>query len=344
VISPIFVLKHEKAVVCAVVIAISSTALFFPVMTRQDSFASEYINYTNHKYQIEFKYPVGWMTSEKISRQDNGTDITITKSDNASTALLWIKYGNITALKSDIKSGLLKIFDIMNGTYPSKEFVVMEPPSFTTINGLKTGTFLYALADKYGESELDSTQQVWLTYVGQKYYLMSFITPLHSFFTPQNSEMLGQFLKSIKFLGHNQYLPPSDSTSTTTSGKDNATVLVNSSVTTPIMFDTINTKGSALTSSIMAFVNLGPDVLKGSNSGLPNVKTKINNEVNNVTQTVEGIKSTEAIMRVEINKALASIISLLSANQTHTINIETFSICKPSATRSDSCDNAVTIK
>ena len=160
-------------------------------MTNQDSFASEYINYTNYKYQIQFQYPEGWVTSEKISRQNNGTDIMITEKGNSTAALFWIKYGNITALESDLQSGLLKIFNIMNGTYPSKEFIVMEPPSFTTINGLKTGTFLYALADRYGDSQLDSTQQIWLTYVGQKYYLMTFVTAVHSFYTPQNSEMLG---------------------------------------------------------------------------------------------------------------------------------------------------------
>ena len=114
----------------------------------------------------------------------------------------------------------------MNGTYPSKEFIVMESPSFTTINGLKTGTFLYALADKYGDSQLDSTQQVWLTYVGQKYYLMTFVTPVYSFYTPQNSEMLRQFTKSVKFLGHTQYLLPEDSPSTTKSERRMPIVLV----------------------------------------------------------------------------------------------------------------------
>ena len=91
---------------------------------------------------------------------------------------------------------------------------------------------------------------------------MTFVTPMHSFYTPQNSEMPGQFLKSVKFLGHTQYLIPSDTPSTATSGKDNAIALVNSSVTVLVMFDTINTQGGALTSSIMAFVNMGPDVLK----------------------------------------------------------------------------------
>ena len=34
-------LKHDKAVVCIVVITISSTALFFLIISKQDSFASE---------------------------------------------------------------------------------------------------------------------------------------------------------------------------------------------------------------------------------------------------------------------------------------------------------------
>ena len=151
----VILLKHDKSVVCTVVITISSTALYFLIMTKQDCFASEYIDYRNYKYQIQFQYPEGWVTSEKISRQNNGTDIMITKNGNSTAALFWIKYGNITALESDLQSGLIKIFNIMNGTYPSKEFIVMEPPSFTTINGLKTGTFLYALADRYGDSQLD---------------------------------------------------------------------------------------------------------------------------------------------------------------------------------------------
>ena len=337
-------MKHDKDVVCIVVITVSIISLFILIMTKQDSFASEYINYTNYNYQIQFQYPEGWVTSEKISKADNGTDITITKYGNSTAALFWITYGNVTELESDMQSGLLKILNIMNGSYPSKEFIVMEPPSFTTINGLKTGTFLYALADRYGESQMDNTQQVWLTYVGQKYYLMTFVTPLYSFYTPQNSEMLGQFMKSVRFLALSQHLPPVESLSTSTYGKDDAIVVLNSSIAVPVMSETIDTKGGVLTSSIMGFLNLGPDVLKGPDNDLPNVKTKIDNKVTNVTQTIEGTKSVNGVLRVEISKALESTVSLLAPNQTDTINIETIFICKPSAVKSDYCDNAVTIK
>ena len=94
----------------------------------------------------------------------------------------------------------------------------------------------------------------------------------------------------------------------------------------------------------MAFVKLGPDLLKGSDKKLPNVTTKIDNEINNVTQTVKTTKSTNAVLGVEISKALARIVSLLAPHQTDTITIHTLSICKHSAPRSDNCDNAVTIK
>lgn len=116
------------------------------------------------------------------------------------------------------------------------------------------------------------------------------------------------------------------------------------SIAVPVMSETIDNKGGVLTSSIMAFLNLGPDVLDGPDNDLPKVKTKIDNEVNNVTQTIEGTKSINGLMGVEISKALAKIVSLLAPNQTDIINIETISICKPSAAKSDSCDNAVMIK
>ena len=76
-------------------------------------------------------------------------------------------------------------------------------------------------------------------------------------------------------------------------------------ITLPVPSETINTKGGVSTSSIMAFLYLGPDVLKAPDSNLPNVKMKIDNEVDNVTQIVEGTKSTNVVMRVEISKALA---------------------------------------
>lgn len=112
------------------------------------------------------------------------------------------------------------------------------------------------------------------------------------------------------------------------------------SIAVPVMSETIDNKGGVLTSSIMAFLNLGPDVLNGPDNDLPKVKTKIDNEVNNVTQTIEGTKSINGLMGVEISKALAKIVSLLAPNQTDIINIVTISICKPSAAKSDSCDNA----
>ena len=46
----------------------------------------------------------------------------------------------------------------------------------------------------------------------------------------------------------------------------------------------------------------------------------------------------------ELKSATTSIVSLLAPNQTDMIIIKSISIRKPSAAKSESCDNAVTIK
>ena len=64
-----------------------------------------------------------------------------------------------------------------------------------------------------------------------------------------------------------------------------------------------------LKSAVLDFLNSGPNVLKSSDNTKVIIKTQIMNQISNDTQSVQGVEATNAIMGVEIGKALADIVS-----------------------------------
>lgn len=119
---------------------------------------------------------------------------------------------------------------------------------------------------------------------------------------------------------------------------------ITSSITMDLSNDTLKSKTSMLWEAVVGFLKSGPNLLKTSASD-PIVKTKITNKINNDSQSVEGVEATNAILSVEITKALRSVnSSSFVAKQTGIVTIETTSLCKPSDVKSISCQNNVVIK
>ncbi len=107
----------------------------------------------------------------------------------------------------------------------------------------------------------------------------------------------------------------------------------------------LKTKDGMLRSSVINFLNSGPNVLKTPETAQPDVKSKIVNQINNDTQSVEGSEATNAIIGVEVTKALKSLVSSSDKpNQSSIVTIQTSSTCKPLTVKSISCENTVTIK
>lgn len=125
----------------------------------------------------------------------------------------------------------------------------------------------------------------------------------------------------------------------------NNIVSVSASVSVQVSNETIKTKESMLRSAVVNFLTSGPNVLKTSETDLPNIKTKVVNQVNNDTQSIEGSEATNAIVGVEVSKALKTIVaSTEKSAPIKSVTIQTSSTCKPSAVKSIACDNVVTIK
>lgn len=127
------------------------------------------------------------------------------------------------------------------------------------------------------------------------------------------------------------------------SSTGNSMVSLTSSITVPISNETLKIENGMLVSAVFSYLGSGPNVLKTLANDQTAVTTKITNKINNDTQLVEGAEATNAIIGVEIGKALKSIISSPNKpNQTGTVTVETSSNCKP-AMGSISCENSVTI-
>jgi hypothetical protein len=130
--------------------------------------------------------------------------------------------------------------------------------------------------------------------------------------------------------------------SSTNTLNQSSLVLLNASVSVPISNETIKIKEGMLRSAVISLLNSVANVLKGSDADVPVVKTQIINQINNAIQDIQGTEATNAIIGVEINKALRGKIS--TSNQSSMITIDTSSNCKPSDDKIISCENSVTIR
>jgi len=166
-----------------------------------DTLALEYVNYTSYKYKIQFQYPSDWIQSEKISNHDRGADISVSKNSGNNGSLFWIVRGNGTEIGSDLQAGLQHVMKMLNESNAPNAYEIIQPPSFTTIDGQMAGTFISYSRHRFGDAELETVEQFWLTYVGSvDYYLVAFIAPIQSFTNPDNVMIRSQFINSIRIL------------------------------------------------------------------------------------------------------------------------------------------------
>jgi hypothetical protein len=135
---------------------------------------------------------------------------------------------------------------------------------------------------------------------------------------------------------------PTNSLKTTPS--QNNTVTVSSSFSVGLSNQTIKIKDGMLRSAVIGFLTSGPNVLKMSPTDQPVVRTKIVNQISNATQSVQGVEATNAIVGVELSKALKILVgSTTKPNQSVVVTIETSSTCKPLGSMV-TCDNTVNIQ
>jgi hypothetical protein len=122
-------------------------------------------------------------------------------------------------------------------------------------------------------------------------------------------------------------------------------IKVNANVVAQVSNETMKDKEGFLKSAVTSFLNSGPNVLKTLPTEQPTVKTSILNFINNDTQNVEGVEATNAIIGVELGKAIKTIVSTSTkSNQTGTVTVVTSSSCAPSSENVLSCANVVNIR
>ncbi len=134
-------------------------------------------------------------------------------------------------------------------------------------------------------------------------------------------------------------------TSKVFSGNGTNIASVSASVAVQVSNETLKTKETMLRGAVVNFLNSGPNILKTSSDDQPMVKTKITNDVNKATQNVEGIEATNAVINVEISKALRTTVSSPNQqSQPSIVTVQTSSKCTLSNSNLTSCVNTVTIK
>jgi len=205
---------QESIVLTGFTIAITS---IFLMSIGNNAFGIEYTNYTSEKYKIQFQYPSDWTVTEKTSRFESGEDISV-NPPSLSKGSFKILYGDEDLVtdygSSDIQTATYNLVEsFIQGT---NEIRIIEKPSFTTIDSQKTGTFLITLEEKYEKFPIKIATQEWLTFVGDRGYIIGYVASTGSFDNQENTEIRDSFIKSIKFLN----VEPTTSTTNSTSRFD----------------------------------------------------------------------------------------------------------------------------
>lgn len=161
-------------------------------------------NYSSDQYKIRFHYPSNWQVHEKTGRFDEGTDLEI-KNPALGRGFILIQYGDDPTVDFGSRDITTTVYDVfknsISGDY-SYEYRVIEQPKFLTIDGQKAGTFLYTFKEKYEDNAWTWGSQIWLVYVGDHAYEISFTERTDEFDSPENIQIRDQFIKSINFLGN----------------------------------------------------------------------------------------------------------------------------------------------
>jgi hypothetical protein len=195
-----FLETNEKRML--VIITINACALLLTVSSVDRTFALNFSNYSSEKYQMAFQYPSNWEIKEKTGRFDESPEITL--SATVGVTLITISYApDSPPLHSpDTFSTLVnEVFKRYSGDDFNREYKTIENPTFTTIDGKQTGTFVFTSKEKYDVDAIAFGDQVWMVNNLNHGYVISFLANTDSFDSPENIQIRDQFIKSIKFLG-----------------------------------------------------------------------------------------------------------------------------------------------
>jgi hypothetical protein len=169
----------------------------------KNAIALQYSNYTSNKYLIQFEYPTDWMLHEKTNGSEEGSDLSVDKISFENAVFITINhYDSLTERfgSADLATAFYNTIKNAIRYDSSKEYSVIEFPSFVSIDNQNAGTFVFTQKDKYDVNSTPWAVQVWLVYVGDHGYLISFASQSNMFFTPENTEVREHFLNSINFL------------------------------------------------------------------------------------------------------------------------------------------------
>jgi len=180
---------------------IVASALTFVVTVTHPVSAIQYSNYTSDKYQVQFQYPSTWTLNEKTNRFETGSEI---KIDSPNLDFFGIGYADDLIRgfgTTNLQSAVIDFLKGITSDY-TKDYRVIESPSFIKIGNESAGTFLYTIQDKYETTPTNIAHQIWIVFVGNHGYTISFLGSPSTFDSPENTEIRDHFLKSIKFLGN----------------------------------------------------------------------------------------------------------------------------------------------
>ncbi len=167
------------------------------------SFALQYTDYLSEKYQIAFQYPSNWTVEEKSNKLEEGTEIEVSDKEIGNGKIGIHFYDDLLEGfgSTDFDFAFSDFYNRRIAEDHKFEYKTIQPPSLLEIDGHKTGSFHILFSQKDEIDPVSGEVQYWITFVGEKGYMIEFLSIPENFDTSDNTEMRDRFISSIDFLG-----------------------------------------------------------------------------------------------------------------------------------------------
>ncbi len=164
---------------------------------KNNIFAVEYDTYTSESLNIEFQFPSNW----KLDDEDNQQ--IVLKDPNDSSIMITITKDPFNRGKGEyrLQSFTDEILEITK-EYPSIKIIQNSIPIST--ENLEMQTFLITDEDKDNNNEIMPFQYWTFIADGYQYEIIFEQSSLSKFNSPENTELINHFIKSVKFRGDGQ--------------------------------------------------------------------------------------------------------------------------------------------
>lgn len=197
------------------------TAILIAVISNLDNsfalpfvdYTSEYTNYTNHEYQIQFQHPSNWYVFEEDKSLEIPSMTIHDQSRRGAVIRIWFQplsnYLDLVSVTSlddvtkEVSDSIVR--KVTEHEFPFKNdsdtrYYLIGKPSYLSIDGHLAGTDSHIKEEIIEGFWAKYTIQGWNVVADDRHYFIRFVSDTDEFDSQDYNEIRDKFINSIKFL------------------------------------------------------------------------------------------------------------------------------------------------